>query len=176
MVMKALIFIHGLLLCFASYSQEKEDSATHLFLENKKSLKQVEIMIGDILSYKKVGARGYEKGQVTGFTSSKISFENKRKETASILYKDLESIVIPRSMGRSIGGVTLIVAGAAGIIGGISLTGQNNNGIGGSTLKSSGQGLTIGGLAALVGGIILIQPKHIDLQKSWVVKTTATQQ
>jgi hypothetical protein len=184
MAMKTLPFMFSLLLCYASFAQNLiprdvvsgEVQVTKLYFENIKSSKQVEIKAGDILRYKKVGSPEYVKGKVIEFTSIRILFENKRKEIVSILYKDLETLKIPRSPWSRIGGVTLIVAGAAGFMGGLSLTTQNNNGIGGSTVKSSGQGLAIGGLAALVGGFIIILPKQIDLQKSWVVKTTGTTQ
>lgn len=180
--MKTLLLLLGLMLCFASYSQivipgevilVSADSTLHLYVENKKSHKRVEIKVGDALSYKKIGSFDYVKGLVTKLTATGISFENKRKERVSMLYTDLESLVIPRSPGRRLGGVVLIVAGVAGIIGGISS--KNNNGMGGSSTNSSARGLGIGGTVALMGGLFLIQPKRIDLQKSKVIKTITRQ-
>ena len=182
--MKALIFILGALQSFHSFSQNstsaevttEEIPATKLYIENNGSHKQVEIMVGDILSYKKVGTSDDVKGKVTGFTSIRVSFENTQKESVTVLYKDLESLTIPRSPGRRRCGVTLIVLGGVGVIGGVGISSASGGGIGSSTVKSSGQGIAVGGFVVLVGGIILIQPRRINLQKLWVIKTATSAQ
>ena len=178
--MKALIFILGALQCCYSFSQNstsaevttEEIPATKLYIENNRSHKQVKIMVGDILSYKKVGTSDDVKGKVTGFTSTRVSFENTQKESVTVLYKDLESLTIPRGRGRRAGGVTLIVLGGVGVIGGVGISSASGCCID----KSSGQGIAVGGFVVLMGGIILIQPRRIDLQKLWVIKTATSAQ
>ena len=134
-----------------------------LIAENQTSLKQLSWVVGQTLKYKAVASQGFEKGRISGITDNSITFESNYGKSTTILLSDL-TFFKTKIPGKRLAG-TLSILGGMGLL--LVSAGRS---IASRSRDEGGTQATIG-VAAIVGGIILLQPKRLNLKESWSLKT-----
>jgi len=142
---------------------------TTLWVENAKTNQRVYISVNQKISYKIHSSTNFHKGRIVSFTDSTLTMIIKVGKPVTLRFIDLKEITMP-SDGRKVGGALLTAIGSIALVAGISAAVSPTASSSWQIVPRGSAGIIIG-LILLPTGLILLNGKTVNLEKTWAFKT-----
>lgn len=166
----------------------KHLGAQNLWVENIKTSERKYFNVNQSIRYRLNTSINFHKGRIISFTDTSLTVQIKGGRLVTLPFRNLSAIKVPRSGGRTAGGVLMVSLGTVSLLAAIGASSSHSN----PPSSSSSNGMFYGSLGASVGneinkevaaagftialltlpmGIILLDGKTINLNKDWTLKT-----
>jgi len=132
----------------------------------QKPVKLTSLNVGATVSYKTFTSKKFLKARILAISESTISLSRKNDGDTTIFKKDLAELKV-HSKDKRLAGTTIIALGTASVLVGMLAQGVAGSHAGSGHTDPGATAATASGIVAIATGIILQQPKKIDLDKPW---------